>query len=432
MSASDVIETQVNANSQGREKAAKALSLFASVASKPGSVLLEQTLLAYNRGQHSFTASDPLDKWEIGADQSIPDNWGEQFNCFVSDRSYFYFVLFSYEFGQELLLGESEFSGSNRGPEAAPRIPKALVWKFARATRFKANANFSATSDNLPTEAISNPARLLVKPNRKDYLEDVRRLQEHIRQGDIYQANLTGQWLVRSDADPWEVYLRLRQLNPSQYGGFVSLGDITLISSSPERLFRTEAGRISALPIKGTIARGQSESETQSNKNRLLASEKDRAELLMIVDLLRNDLGRICRYGSVHTESIWSPEIYSSLIHLVGSISGQLNDEVTPADIVSAIFPGGSITGAPKRRAVEILKRIENRPRGVYTGSFGYLQGDVFDMNIGIRTITCSDGVYSVQAGGGIVADSDPQAEYEEACLKARNLLKAIDPALDP
>ncbi|MFQ5608280.1 MAG: chorismate-binding protein, partial [Candidatus Zixiibacteriota bacterium] len=210
----------------------------------------------------------------------------------------------------------------------------------------------------------------------------------------------------------------------------------TILSSSPERLVSVCGDSIIANPIKGTIERGPTDREALHNQSLLLASAKDRAELLMIVDLLRNDLGKICRYGTVKTHSIWKPEVYSSLIHLVGDIRGQLRPHTTVSEIIRATLPGGSITGAPKRRAVEILSEIEGRPRGIYTGSFGYAYRDRLDLNIAIRTITHtlteSGPTFVVQAGGGIVADSDSAAEFDEARLKARNLLKAIDPALEP
>jgi para-aminobenzoate synthetase component 1 len=231
---------------------------------------------------------------------------------------------------------------------------------------------------------------------------------------------------VNSDSDPFDVYRRLRRLNPAPYGAYLNFGNYQVLSTSPERMFLKQGNQISTSPIKGTIANGSDLSSSELNRSRLLQSEKDRAELLMIVDLERNDLGRIAQTGSVQVERLFKAEIYSSLIHLVSDISAELRHDVKLKDILNALMPGGSITGAPKKRAVEIIADMERDPRSVYTGCIGYVDGDTADFNIAIRTMIHSGGQYHVHAGGGIVADSDPVAEYEEMLLKARNLLRAL------
>ncbi len=289
--------------------------------------------------------------------------------------------------------------------------------------------------------ANAKPARMLSRPERSLYLENIARIKNHIHEGDIYQANLTVEWAAESSASPWDVYRRLQTLNPCQYGGYANLGGYTILSSTPERLVAFAGRRITANPIKGTISIGDTKAQTAENLKRLLESEKDRAELLMIVDLYRNDLGKVCQAGSVQTPALWRPETYSSLIHLSAEITGEVRENVSVAEIIEAVFPGGSITGAPKRRAIRILREIEARRRGIYTGSFGYRYGSELDLNIAIRTLTyvpnsqnvaLDSGVFYAQAGGGIVADSDAEAEYAEACLKARNLLRAVDSSLEP
>ncbi|MFH2050493.1 MAG: aminodeoxychorismate synthase component I, partial [bacterium] len=261
---------------------------------------------------------------------------------------------------------------------------------------------------------------------KKEYIDKINKIKWHIHEGDIYQANFTSRLDIESSRKPFDTYLRLRRLNPSPYGCYINFGDYQIISSSPERMFLKQGNHITSGPIKGTIARGNNDIEENINLNRLLNSEKDKAELLMIVDLVRNDLGKIARTGTVSVDSIYKPEIYSSLIHLVSDISAELKSDTKITDIFRALLPGGSITGAPKKRAVEIINENEITPRGVYTGCIGYIDGETADFNIAIRTITHSDGLYLVHAGGGIVADSDPENEYNEMMLKAKNLLKAI------
>ena len=207
---------------------------------------------------------------------------------------------------------------------------------------------------------------------------------------------------------------------------YLNFGNYQILSSSPERIFTTQKNRITTCPIKGTIELGKNESEQQTNLNKLLNSEKDKAELLMIVDLMRNDLGRIAQTGTVSVDSLFKPEIYSSLIHLVSDISATLKDNITFEDIINALIPGGSITGAPKKRAVEIINDLEEFPRFVYTGSIGYMTKEKADFNIAIRTIYYYNNIYYIHAGGGIVADSNPKDEYNEMLLKAKNLFKAV------
>jgi para-aminobenzoate synthetase component 1 len=262
--------------------------------------------------------------------------------------------------------------------------------------------------------------------SKDDYLVRVERIKWHIREGDIYQANFTCRFDGRCGLDPFAAYLRLRRLNPCFYGAYLNFGDYQVLSSSPERLFLWRDDRLTSSPIKGTIARGSTPEETEHNLNALLHSEKDRAELLMIVDLVRNDLGRFARTGSVHVDNLYRTESLSSVIHLVADISARTRTGCTLNDVFKSMLPGGSITGAPKRRAVEILRELEATPRGVYTGAIGYVGGGRAEFNVAIRTMIHQNGSYHIHAGGGIVADSRPEAEYEEMLLKAHNLMVSI------
>lgn len=258
------------------------------------------------------------------------------------------------------------------------------------------------------------------------YRRQVERIKQHIFEGDIYQANLTHRFDVRSRIAPFEAYQILRALNPSPYGAYINFGTYQILSSSPERMFVRQGDSVTTGPIKGTIHRGKNESQDQENVRLLRASQKDLAEHLMIVDLERNDLGRIAQIGTVCVDDLFRPERYSSLIHLTSDISATLRPGCSFTDLCEAMLPGGSISGAPKRRAVEILSEIEETPRGVYTGCIGYLTKDRADFNIAIRTIVHQNGLYHVHAGGAIVADSTPESEYQEMLLKARNMFRAL------
>ena len=265
--------------------------------------------------------------------------------------------------------------------------------------------------------------------SKKDYLHSVRKIKDHIKEGDIYQANFTCGFDVNSDALAFDSYKRLRRLNPAPYSAYLNFGDYQILSSSPERMFKKVGLDITSCPIKGTITSGQDDIEREQNRLKLLNSEKDKAELLMIVDLVRNDLGKVAETGTVRIDNLFEPEDYSSLIHLVTDISAKLRDDLSLADIIKAILPGGSITGAPKKRAVEIIQEIETTARGVYTGCIGYVDGDKAEFNIAIRTMTHQGSFYRLNSGGGIVSGSSPESEYDEMLLKAKNLLKALGAA---
>ena len=270
------------------------------------------------------------------------------------------------------------------------------------------------------------PAEAMPVIRRDEYLERVQRIKEHIREGDIYQANFTTRIDVQSQADPADVYARLREISPAPYSAYLNFSDYQVLSSSPERMFTRHGDHITTGPIKGTIARGTTPAQTVANRRLLLESAKDRTELLMIVDLERNDLGRIARIGSVTVENLFRPEVYATVIHLVSDISARLRPEIGLSGICRALLPGGSITGVPKKRAVEIIDQMETTARSVYTGCIGYLDSRQADFNIAIRTMIHRGGTYHVHAGGGIVADSIPDAEHAEMVLKAGSMLRAL------
>jgi para-aminobenzoate synthetase component I len=263
--------------------------------------------------------------------------------------------------------------------------------------------------------------------SRSGYLEAVRRVKEYIRRGDIYQVNLSQQFSAKSDLAAAQIYHRLRSLNPSCFSAYFDAGDFQIISSSPERFLKVEGGAISTRPMKGTRPRSCDPLSDNRQRQELLDSAKDKAELLMIVDLERNDLGRVCSYGSVRAVKLRQMEKYRTVFQTTATVAGSLHKSKDRLDLLEACFPGGSITGCPKIRAMEIIEELEPSRRGIYTGCLGYLSfsGDM-DFNIMIRTILKKRGRLNFGVGGGIVADSHPAAEYEETLVKARGIFQAI------
>ena len=259
------------------------------------------------------------------------------------------------------------------------------------------------------------------------YMAAVRRTKEYIAAGDIIQANLSQRFSAALASNPFDVYCRLRRANPAPFAAWLDCGDVCVASSSPELFLRVEGREVTTRPIKGTRPRGRTEAEDAALRQELVESEKDRAELLMITDLERNDLGRVCEYGSVRVPQLFTLETYATVHHLVATVVAALRSDVDGIDLLRATFPGGSITGAPKIRAMEIIDELEPTQRGVYTGAIGYIgfDGDM-ELNIAIRTLVMKDDMVHFQVGGGIVADSDPEAEYEETLDKAKGLMEAL------
>lgn len=259
------------------------------------------------------------------------------------------------------------------------------------------------------------------------YRRAIARCIDYIAAGDIFQVNLSQRFLGPCPASPLSVYRRLRSHNPAGYAAFLADGDWAICSSSPELFLSLRRGRVTTRPIKGTIARGASPEADRAAGEALLASAKDNAELAMIVDLLRNDLGRVCQFGSVKVACPRRLEAHPTVWHLVATVQSQLRATTSSARLLAATFPGGSITGAPKIRAMEIIDQFESAARGVYTGCIGYLGLDgSAELNIAIRTAVIDRGRAIVQAGGGIVADSEVDIEYDETLAKARAVREAI------
>lgn len=263
------------------------------------------------------------------------------------------------------------------------------------------------------------------------FLGSVRQALEYIASGDVYQANLSRQWHGSSAAriDPVSIYKRLRTTNPSPFAAIMRYGDFALMSSSPERLVSIRDNIVSTRPIAGTRPRGASPDKDAALIKSLIENEKERAEHVMLIDLERNDLGRVCVGGSVQVDEYMSVETYAHVHHIVSNVRGNLRDGVSPMQVIRSLFPGGTITGCPKVRCMEIIAELEGCGRGAYTGSIGYLNRDGnCDLNILIRTISAQGDAFRFRAGAGIVADSNPAQELAETRAKAKGLLRALEP----
>jgi anthranilate synthase component I len=261
------------------------------------------------------------------------------------------------------------------------------------------------------------------------FLVAVRRALEYTAAGDVYQTNLSRQWQATASRpfSPVEIYKRLRSTNPSPFAAILRHGDFALLSSSPERLVQVRDGTVSTRPIAGTRPRGASIEDDEALIRSLLDNEKERAEHVMLIDLERNDLGRVCIGGSVQVDEYMSVETYAHVHHIVSNVSGRLRSDVSPIAVIRALFPGGTITGCPKIRCMQIIAELEGRGRGAYTGSIGYLNRDgSCDFNILIRTITAQGATLKFRAGAGIVADSVAAQELAETRAKAEGLLRAL------
>ena len=263
---------------------------------------------------------------------------------------------------------------------------------------------------------------------KEGYMEAIRRAKEYIRQGDIYQVNLSQRFSIKCSYSPLLYFLLLSRINPSFFSAYLNFPPLTVVSCSPERFLYLENNVIQTRPIKGTRPRGRNKEEDEFFKRELEESEKDKAELVMIVDLERNDLGKISKKGTVRVKSLREIEAHPTVFHTVATIEGEVKKELTPLDILRACFPGGSITGAPKIRAMQIIEELEPTRRSVYTGSIGYISfHGRMDFNIAIRTIIFKEGYAYFQVGGGIVADSSPEKEYQETLDKGLGIMRTFE-----
>ncbi len=293
--------------------------------------------------------------------------------------------------------------------------------------RCSTDAGGAAPRDSLNEEASGNRVVLEATSTPAAFASMVSRALDYIRAGDIFQANVSQRFTTPWSGSARDLYDRLRRINPSPFACFLSWEDLSVVSCSPERLVRVQEGCVETRPIAGTRPRGATPQDDAMNSLELLLSEKERAEHIMLVDLARNDVGRVCDAGSVGVNEFMTLEEYSHVIHIVSNVKGQMRRGMDAVDIIRAVFPGGTITGCPKVRCMQILRELEPVARGLYTGSLGYLGFDgTMDLNIAIRTMVIQGQQLSFHVGAGIVADSLPEREYHETLAKAQALIQAL------
>jgi anthranilate synthase component 1 len=316
----------------------------------------------------------------------------------------------------------------NGDPSAA--YDKAVAKIEALASRLKSPVAERPQEKESPSQAAGTG--ISSNFTREGFEKAIEDCKEYIAAGDVIQVVLSQRFSCPVSADPFDVYRALRSLNPSPYMYFLSYGDIKLIGSSPEILVTEERGKVTVRPIAGTRPRGQTEVRDRLLEHELLADPKEQAEHAMLVDLARNDLGRVCAAGSVRPTELMQVERFSKVMHIVSTIEGELREDATPLDALAVTFPAGTVTGAPKRRAMELIAEHEPTPRGPYAGAVGYLTfaGDL-DFCITIRTAVVVDGVATIQTGAGVVADSEPETELRETKAKAAALIPAVAPGVD-
>jgi para-aminobenzoate synthetase component 1 len=311
--------------------------------------------------------------------------------------------------------------------------------KNSTLSRIRARARLKQIEERLskkeardwhPLERLEHSQNNLISNfSPENYLRAVRKVLDYITKGDIYQVNLSQRFSADiSDGDNIELYRNLRQIFPTCFSAYLDCGDFKIFSASPERFLKLEDGKVQTRPMKGTRRRGNNSGEDRKLQKELLESIKDQAELLMIVDLERNDLGKVCSYGSVKVRNLRILEPYNTVFQTTALIEAKLHKDKDRIDLIKACFPGGSITGCPKIRAMQIIEELEPTRRGIYTGALGYLSfSGNMDLNILIRTMLLKENKVYFQVGGGIVADSDPLKEYEETLVKANALIQAIN-----
>jgi len=292
-------------------------------------------------------------------------------------------------------------------------------------------AEVASSDTEAPFMPVSAPMKqVTVKGSftHEKYVDTVEKARQYIIAGDIFEVNLSQRFEAEFSITPYELYRRLRQINPAPFACYLGFDEVSVVSASPERFLRVQGDWVETRPIKGTRPRGKTPEEDEALANELLSSSKDRAENVMIVDLERNDLGRVCRFGTVKVTELAILEVFPTVFHLTSTALGRLREGKSCIDLLKAPFPGGSITGAPKVRAMEIIDELEPTKRSVYTGNIGYLSfNGNLDLNIAIRTFLVKGSSAYFQVGGAVVYDSDPEAEYQETLDKARALINALN-----
>ncbi|RKS28810.1 aminodeoxychorismate synthase subunit I [Pseudomonas sp. WPR_5_2] len=426
---------------------------FAAIRHAPGAVLLDSGRPSAERGRFDLLSAWPLEQLAVAPDESgghflqrLRDNLTRLGEASLPEPYELPFAggligYLSYDFGRHLENLPSQALDDLQLPDARFGLYDwALISDHLRATsQLVFHPTLADSERQRLIQLFSQPATegverfTLQAPMKADlsadeYQQAIERIQQYIQAGDCYQVNFAQRFRAPCQGDPWAAYCALRLACPTPFSGFQRLPDGgAVLSLSPERFVKVSERQVETRPIKGTRPRGLTAAEDAANAAELLASPKDRAENLMIVDLLRNDLGRTCRTGSVRVPELFSLESYPNVHHLVSSVTGELADDRDALDLIAGSFPGGSITGAPKIRAMQIIDELEPTRRGLYCGSLLYLdvRGEM-DSSIAIRSLLVKDGQVCCWGGGGIVADSEWQAEYQESITKVKVLLDTL------
>lgn len=450
--------------------------VFVRMADLPHCVFLDSAMRQTELGRYSFVAADPFDFVRVSADGSdalqvlakklesigradtlpdLPPFQGGAAGLFgyalgrslenvpraaIDDVDvpalavgfYDVVVAFDHQTGRAWIISQGlpEIEPTRRWRRAAERLAQARQWIDDNTSEAGRRIDRETAPPIVPGSAqfaIDVWPGVTSNFSKQAYLDAVQKVIDYIYAGDVFQVNLSQRLLCEARGDSVSLYRRLRRCNPAPMAGYFDLGDFQLASASPERFVKVVDGIVETRPIKGTRPRTGEPDADAAAQAELAASEKDRAENVMIVDLLRNDLSRVCTADSVCVQELCTIEAYRHVFHLVSVVRGRLRDECSAIDLLRAAFPGGSITGAPKVRAMEIIAELEPTARGAYCGSLGYLGFDgAADLSILIRTITAGCGWWQVSVGGGIVAQSVPEREYEETWHKAEGLLQAM------
>ncbi|NBA93683.1 aminodeoxychorismate synthase component I [Pseudomonas sp. R5(2019)] len=426
---------------------------FAGVRHAPGAVLLDSARPVAERGRFDLLSAWPLEQFSLKTDESglaflqrLREGLAQLGRAELPDALELPFAggligYLSYDFGRRLERLPEHAIDDLQLPEAGLGL---YAWALIsdhqlRTSQLVFHPRLAARERDRLIALFSQPtpsaelAFSLLTPMRPDisaqaYQQSFDRVQEYIKAGDCYQINLTQRFSGTCQGDPWTAYRALRAACPTPFSGFQPLADgSALLSFSPERFIKVRQNQVETRPIKGTRPRGRTPAEDAANAEELLASAKDRSENLMIVDLLRNDLGRSCRIGSVKVPELFNLESYPNVHHMVSAVTGELAPGKDALDLIGGSFPGGSITGAPKIRAMQIIDELEPNRRALYCGSLLYVdvRGEM-DSSIAIRSLLIKDGKVTCWGGGAVVADSEWQSEYEESITKVKVLLDAL------
>ncbi len=400
--------------------------VFSALYHKPGAIFLESQKPSF-ADRHSFIAWEP--EKVFSGDVTELDR-GDLFRFITAHtREYFIAGYVGYEVCQ--WIEDLPLPGGKDTPN--PHIYLAAYPQFLAFDHVQKSWSswHKDTPPSLPKskrkKGQGRSSKMIgFNQSKATYLENVGRVLDYIGAGDVYQINYTQRAYFTSPGDPFDLYLRLKKIQPVSYAAFINLGKGVVISGSPELFLRLKHDTILSKPMKGTRKRSKQAKIDRRLRQELKGSKKDRAENVMIVDLMRNDMGRFCEYGSVKVPRLYVVEAYDTVYQMVSYVSGMIRTNTQSPDIIRATFPPGSITGAPKKRAMEIIYELEPHQRGVYCGTIGYFFQDRIVLNVAIRTLELWDGQGVLGIGGGIVADSAPELEYEESIIKARASMMAL------